>query len=256
TKALLVAQLTTLKEAQANLQAAEERHRVGLATIADVLQAKTALSRAQLTLETTQGALQTTRGALALSRGLPANVPYDVALPPDLRQQLHGEHRDSDSAVLGVVADLWGEGSRRRRASGRAARARDGAAGDLPGIRCLLRASHRHAAGAHQRRPARERDAVGRRGPRPLQGRGREPARPPDGAGGALRRPGAGHPGALLLVHGAGAARARCRHSRPRRKEPAARPTRLLEDQPLGEDHGRSHDRRAAPRARLLAQGG
>src|SRR5437870_596502 len=83
TKALLVAQQTTLKEAQANLQAAEERHRVGLATIADVLQAKTALSRAQLTLETTQGALQTTRGALALSMGLPANVPYDVALPPD-----------------------------------------------------------------------------------------------------------------------------------------------------------------------------
>src|SRR2546422_1597694 len=40
TKALLVAQQTTLKEAQANLQAAEERHRVGLATIADVLQAK------------------------------------------------------------------------------------------------------------------------------------------------------------------------------------------------------------------------
>src|SRR5437870_288458 len=83
TKALLVAQQTTLKEAQANLQAAEERHRVGLATIADVLQAKTARSRAQLTLETTQGALQTTRGALALSMGLPANVPYDVAIPPD-----------------------------------------------------------------------------------------------------------------------------------------------------------------------------
>src|SRR3989454_8213661 len=36
TKALLAAQQTTLKEAQANLQAAEERHRVGLATIADV----------------------------------------------------------------------------------------------------------------------------------------------------------------------------------------------------------------------------
>src|SRR5437667_10908362 len=83
TKALLVAQQTTLKEAQTNLGAAEERHRLGLATIADVLQAKTALSRAQLTLETTQGALQTTRGALALSMGLPANVPYDVAIPPD-----------------------------------------------------------------------------------------------------------------------------------------------------------------------------
>src|SRR2546426_9314587 len=31
----------------------------------------------------TEGALQTTRGALALSMGLPANVPYDIATPPD-----------------------------------------------------------------------------------------------------------------------------------------------------------------------------
>ncbi len=83
TKALLAAQQTTLKEAQTNLEAAEQRHRVGLATIADVLQAKTALSQAQLALETTEGQLQTTRGALALSMGLPANVPYDIQLPTD-----------------------------------------------------------------------------------------------------------------------------------------------------------------------------
>ncbi len=83
TKALLDAQQTTLKEAQTNLEAAEQRHRVGLATIADVLQAKTALSQVQLALESTQGDLQTTRGALALSMGLPANVPYDIAVSPD-----------------------------------------------------------------------------------------------------------------------------------------------------------------------------
>ena len=83
TKALLDAQQTTLTEAQTNLEAAEQRHRVGLATIADVLQAKTALSQARLALESTQGNLQTTRGALALSMGLPANVPYDIAVSPD-----------------------------------------------------------------------------------------------------------------------------------------------------------------------------
>src|SRR3989475_1015973 len=83
TKALLAAQQTTVKEAQTNLEAAEQRHRVGLATIADVLQAKTARSQAQLALETVEGTLQTTRGALALAMGLPANVPYDVELPPD-----------------------------------------------------------------------------------------------------------------------------------------------------------------------------
>lgn len=83
TKALLVAQQTTHKEAQTNLEAAEQRHRVGVATIADVLQAKTALSQAELALEFTEGELETTRGALALSMGLPANVPYDIEVPSD-----------------------------------------------------------------------------------------------------------------------------------------------------------------------------
>ena len=78
TRALLGAQRITLKEAETNLQAAEERRRVGVATVADVLQARTALSQARLTLETTEGTLQTTRGALALALGLPANVPYDI----------------------------------------------------------------------------------------------------------------------------------------------------------------------------------
>lgn len=77
-RSLLVAQRTTLAEAQANLAAAEERRRVGLATIADVLQARTAASQAQLDLQSTEGSVQTTRGALALALGLPANLPYDV----------------------------------------------------------------------------------------------------------------------------------------------------------------------------------
>ncbi|HEY7893644.1 MAG TPA: TolC family protein [Gemmatimonadaceae bacterium] len=80
-KALLLAQESTLKDAQANLEAANERHKVGLATIADQLQAKTAVSQAELDLETTQGNLATTRGTLALALGLPANVPYDLQAP-------------------------------------------------------------------------------------------------------------------------------------------------------------------------------
>ena len=81
-KALLAAQQTTLEEARANLNAAEQRHRVGLATIADVLQAKTQLSQVKLALESIEGAIHTTRGALALSMGLPATVPYDIEPPP------------------------------------------------------------------------------------------------------------------------------------------------------------------------------
>jgi outer membrane protein len=74
----LQAQRTTAREAQTNLEAAEERRRVGVATIADVLQARTAASQAELAVETTEGDLQTSRGALALSLGLPANLPYDI----------------------------------------------------------------------------------------------------------------------------------------------------------------------------------
>jgi outer membrane protein len=77
-RALLQAQRTTVREARTNLAAAEERRRVGVATIADVLQARTAASQAELAAETTDGDLQTSRGALALSLGLPANLPYDI----------------------------------------------------------------------------------------------------------------------------------------------------------------------------------
>jgi outer membrane protein TolC len=77
-RALLEAQRTTEREARTNLAAAEERQRVGVATIADVLQARTAASQAELAAEATAGELQTSRGALALSLGLPANIPYDI----------------------------------------------------------------------------------------------------------------------------------------------------------------------------------
>jgi outer membrane protein len=77
-RALLAAQRITVREARANLAAAEERNRVGVATIADVLQARTAVSQADLAAETTEGDLQTSRGALALSLGIPANLPYDI----------------------------------------------------------------------------------------------------------------------------------------------------------------------------------
>jgi outer membrane protein TolC len=77
-RALLQAQQITAREARTNLEAAEARRRVGVATIADVLQARTAASQAELAAETTEGDLQTSRGALALAVGLPANLPYDI----------------------------------------------------------------------------------------------------------------------------------------------------------------------------------
>ena len=78
TRALLAAQREAEAEADTNLAVAEEQHRVGIATIADVLQAKTAASQAELQREIVEGNLQTTRGALATSLGFPANLPFDL----------------------------------------------------------------------------------------------------------------------------------------------------------------------------------
>ena len=91
-RALLEAQRTTMREARTNLTAAEERNRVGVATIADVLQARTAASQTELAVQATEGDLQTSRGALALSLGLPANLPYDVDTA-------------AGAAPVGVIAD-------------------------------------------------------------------------------------------------------------------------------------------------------
>jgi TolC family type I secretion outer membrane protein len=82
TSALLSAERSAIAQAQASLTAAERRNKVGLATIADVLQARTALSQERLNLETIQGNLQAARGSLASALGLPANLPFELeALP-------------------------------------------------------------------------------------------------------------------------------------------------------------------------------
>ncbi|MDD5675946.1 MAG: TolC family protein, partial [Chitinivibrionales bacterium] len=80
-KALQLAQQATVDEMQTNLNATNDRNLAGLATNADVLQARTALSQATLTLETLQGQVMTTRGVLATAMGLPANISYDATLP-------------------------------------------------------------------------------------------------------------------------------------------------------------------------------
>jgi outer membrane protein TolC len=78
TRALRDAQQAAVKEAEANLKSAQERHEVGLATIADELQAKTALAQAQLDLEEIEGALAVTRSGVAVAMGLPATTEFDI----------------------------------------------------------------------------------------------------------------------------------------------------------------------------------
>src|SRR5712671_487131 len=78
-KALFTAADVSVKEAQTAYRAAEERRRAGVATIADVLQAKTQLSQAVLAEQQAEGTVATARGALATSLGVSATLPVDVA---------------------------------------------------------------------------------------------------------------------------------------------------------------------------------
>src|SRR5262249_42304303 len=83
---------TSLAEADSNLAAAEERRRVGVATIADVLTARTAVEQARLELQQAEGDLTAARGALAVRAGYPATAAFEV---------------DSlaDASPIGVVTD-------------------------------------------------------------------------------------------------------------------------------------------------------
>jgi outer membrane protein len=84
-KALVVARQANREEAGRNLEAAQERHRAGVATIADVLQAKTVLSQIELNLQEAQGQVLVIRGALATAVGVPASIAVDVGeLPAEL----------------------------------------------------------------------------------------------------------------------------------------------------------------------------
>jgi outer membrane protein TolC len=84
-RAQLEAAQSNLKTAQSAHEAAAVRRQAGVATIADELQAQTAMSQAQLAVDRLSGQVLALRGALATAMGLPANTPYDVGnLPADL----------------------------------------------------------------------------------------------------------------------------------------------------------------------------
>jgi outer membrane protein len=93
-KALAQAQGVSVKQAETTLDAAKGRHDAGLATIADVLQAQTALSQARLSLQTFEGQVQTIRGALATAAGVPANIPIEVGNLPEVNVTEVGESVD------------------------------------------------------------------------------------------------------------------------------------------------------------------
>ena len=98
-KGQLEAANASVKTAQAALDAATVRHDAGVATIAEVLLAKTALSQEQLAVDTLNGQVMALRGSLATAMGLPATTPYDVgALPEEMPFEL------ADRAVEPLIA--------------------------------------------------------------------------------------------------------------------------------------------------------
>lgn len=97
-KAQLKAARDSESEAATGLDAAQQRRDAGLATIADVLQAKTALSQATLNVQTLEGSIGSLRGALATTMGLPANVEFDVGELPERLPTL--DFGDAASAMI------------------------------------------------------------------------------------------------------------------------------------------------------------
>ncbi len=132
-RALLLASESSLKAAEESLTAAEERRRAGVATIADVLQARTTVSQRKFDVESARGQIETTRGALATSLGVPANVPVDVTdLPDGLR--LEGSTPSVDDLVARAAADRPDLAASRSRAASLWSRARAVKAGALPSL--------------------------------------------------------------------------------------------------------------------------
>jgi outer membrane protein TolC len=82
-RALVEAEGAALRQAETSLAAAEGRRRSGLATVADVLQARTALSQVRLALQQAEGQALSTRGALATLAGLPPTAELEVGVLPE-----------------------------------------------------------------------------------------------------------------------------------------------------------------------------
>ena len=83
--ALRDAASVNVKDTQESLNAAQERRKAGVATVADVLQAATAASYAKLALQQAEGQIQSLKGGLATAMGLPANIQVTVAELPDVK---------------------------------------------------------------------------------------------------------------------------------------------------------------------------
>ncbi|SEQ69771.1 type I secretion outer membrane protein, TolC family [Solimonas aquatica] len=113
-RALSQAHQQSLDEAQANLDAAQTKHKAGLATVADVYQAQAALAAAQLSLQQSQGNARIAQGALAVAAGYAPDTLLQLTdwqadatqarLPATTLEQLLTQARGARSELLAAQA--------------------------------------------------------------------------------------------------------------------------------------------------------
>ena len=128
-RALAEAEGAAVRQAETSLAAAEGRRSAGVATIADVLQARTALSQVRLSLQRSEGLALASRGALATLVGLPPTAELEVgALPAEVdaaRARPSVDQLLADAAAtnpeLGQARALADAADARARAASRAA---------------------------------------------------------------------------------------------------------------------------------------
>lgn len=135
-KALVAAQEASVTSATQSLAAADERHRAGVATIADVLLARTAASQARLDLASAEGLVRTIRGALATQLGVPANIPVEAGELPEI-ENLDSVSESVDRLIEKAAAERPDLAARRLDVSKAEAHVRSVRAAGLPALYAL-----------------------------------------------------------------------------------------------------------------------
>ncbi|PIU58258.1 MAG: hypothetical protein COS89_01320 [Deltaproteobacteria bacterium CG07_land_8_20_14_0_80_38_7] len=103
-KALVKANEMSLTDAKVSLRSAEERKKAGVATIADVLQARATEQQIYFNLTGAEGAVEISRGNLANAVGWPANINFDVASEID-KIPVKTMQADIDTLIDKVLKD-------------------------------------------------------------------------------------------------------------------------------------------------------
>jgi outer membrane protein TolC len=122
-RALVEAEAAAVKQAEASLATAEGRQRAGLATVADVLQARTALSQVRLAQQQAEGQALVARGALATLAGLPPTTVLEVGALPETVDASRAEPA-VDALLAAAAAGNPDLGQARASAEAAAARSR------------------------------------------------------------------------------------------------------------------------------------